>query len=126
MKDRTFWWGASLAFLPALTGAVGVSYSGMAAVNAVWRHMFDHDSPGLLMVVGGIGYGLTIGLLMPLFVFGAAARMIWPVTATRTATGPSSLRRVVEWIGLQILTLPISLGLTFAAYGLPWMFLGAR
>ena len=28
-------------------------------------------------------------------------------------------------MGLQLVTLPISLCLTFAAYGLPWLFLGA-
>jgi hypothetical protein len=98
----------------------------MAAINAVWRLIFSHDSADLFMVAGGIAYGLTVGVLVPIFVFGTAARLIWPAASARTAPSPSSPRQVVGWVGLQILTLPISLGLTFVAYGLPWLFLGVK
>ena len=111
-----------MALLPALVGAFAVSYSGMAASNAVWHLMFDHDVPALLMVVSGLVYGLGVGVLIPIFVFGTAARLIWP----RAVSGRPAPRAVAAWLGLQILTLPLALGLTFAAYGLPWLLLTAR
>ena len=123
MNDKAFWCGASLALVPALAGAVGVSYSGMAAVNAIWRLTFTHDSPGLFMVVGGMAYGLTVGVLVPLFLFGTAARLIWPSAARRLASHPSAVKKSAVGVVLQLLTLPISVCLTFAAYGLPWIFL---
>jgi hypothetical protein len=76
VKDRIFWWGASFALLPTLAGAVGVSYSGMAAINAIWHLVFHRDAPELFMALGGIAYGMAVGVLVPLFLFGTAARLI--------------------------------------------------
>ena len=129
LKERAFWWGASLALLPTLVGAVGVSYSGMAGINAVWRVVFNRDASGLLMVSGGIVYGMSVGVLVPCFLFGATARLIWQLTSHRFAAvlgRASSPTKLAGWIGLQLATIPISLCLTFAAYGLPWLFLGGR
>jgi len=128
LKERAFWWGVSFAFLPTLAGAVGVAYSGLAAINAVWHLVFNRDAPGLLMVLGGIVYGVSVGVLVPCFLFGVAARWTWQLTSHRLApplSRASSRTKVAGWIGLQLLTLPISLCLTFVAYGLPWLFLGS-
>jgi hypothetical protein len=124
MTGRTFWWGASFALLPALAGAPGVSYSGMAAINGAWHLMFNRDAPELCIAPGGIVYGMTAGVLVPLFLFGTAARLLWwPFATPRTAPQPSSWKKVAVWVWLQLLTLPISLCFAFAAGMLPWAFL---
>jgi hypothetical protein len=128
LKERARWWGVSFAFVPTLVGAVGVSYSGMAGINAAWHLLFNRDAPGLLMVLGGIVYGGSVGVLLPCFLFGAAAHLMWQLTSHRLApvlSRASLPAKAAGWMGLQLVTLPISLCLTFAAYGLPWLFLGA-
>ena len=81
LRRPAFWWGASLAFLPTLIGAAGVSYSGMAAMNAIWRLFVDGDAPGVLMVLVGFLYSATIGVVLPCLLYGAAACLTWQLGA---------------------------------------------
>jgi hypothetical protein len=59
------------------------------------------------MVLGGIGYGMTAGVLVPLLLFGTAARLMWwPFAAPRTAPQPSSWKKVAVWVWLQLRRMP--------------------
>lgn len=81
------------------------------------------------MVLGGVLYGLSFGVLLPCLLLGAAGHLTWQLASHRLApllSKASSVTRVTLWIGLQIMTVPISLWLTFVAYVLPWLFLGGR
>lgn len=85
LKRPEFWWGASFALGPALVGSFAVSYSGMAAFNALWPLLFGRESSGILMVFGGILYGAVFGALFPCLLFGAVAHFVWRLTSGRLA-----------------------------------------
>jgi hypothetical protein len=125
--EPAFWWGVSFAVLPALVGAAGVSYSGMAAFGALWRLCGHGEPPGLFIVLGGVLYGAIVGVFAPCLLFGASAWLLWRLASTQLAP---LLRRVLSpgkvavWVCVQVATAPISMVLSFSAYGLPWLFLG--
>lgn len=85
LRRQAFWWGTSVAFLPAFLGFFAVAYSGMAGVNALWHLLMSRDSPGLVMVLGGVLYGLSFGVLLPCLLLGAAGHLTWQLASHRLA-----------------------------------------
>jgi hypothetical protein len=129
LRRAPFWWGASFALLPTLAGAFSVAYSGSAGINVIWHLLVNRDAPGLPMVLGGILYGISLGVLLPCLLFGVTAHLIWQGLSLRLAASlahASSPTKVALWIGLQVTTVPISLCFTFGANLLPWLFLSGR
>jgi hypothetical protein len=85
LKRAPFWWGASFALLPTVAGALGVAYSGVQGISAIWNLVSDRDPPELPILLGGILYGIGLGVLLPYLLFGVAAHLMWQKMSDRHA-----------------------------------------
>jgi len=126
LRERAFWWGISFALLPALAGSVGVAYSGIAAAIQVCEMTLERGCSVTPVVLGGLVYASTVGLLLPCLVFGLSARgLLWrPSDRSAPLLGEASWAvKIGCWLVMQVATLPISLAWALAAAALPWLFL---
>lgn len=91
----------------------------MATVNMLWRLGFGSDAPGVIFVVGGILYGLTLGLGLQCLVLGTFVQIVWRLTSGWL--GPkvpeSAIAKGAIWVVLEVIVLPLSFLMTILAYG---------
>src|SRR5262249_32449817 len=116
LTKSSFWWGASLAALPALAGLPAVWYAGTAVVNVLWRLFLGRDSSEGVALLGGVVYGLTAGLVLQCFVVATAVDTIPQLS---WSPGRSRGRKIISWFVAELVVIPLSVVMTTAAYAAP-------
>ena len=129
LRSDSFRYGMSLALPPAVLGLPAASYAGMATVNMIWRLGFGLDAPGIVFVLGGLLYGLTLGVGLQCLILGTFVHIVWRLTSPwlDSIIPPSAIAKGAIWVVLEIIVLPLSFLMTLMAYGagpalLAWIF----
>jgi hypothetical protein len=125
LRSDSFRYGISLALPPAVLGFPAVSYAGMATVNMIWRLGFGSDAPGIIFAVGGILYGVTLGVGLQCLVLGTFVHIVWRLSSgwLGRKLPASPIAKGAIWVVLELVVLPLSFLMTMLSYGAGPVFL---
>jgi len=126
-SSQPFALGAMLG-LPSVLMLPGAVHAGIAFTNALCRHLTVRDCPLLILTLGGGLYGITRGIVLPVFVLGTLSYVLSRLgngQLTRWFEKASRPRRVFLWVIVLGVGLPGSIVISLLAYGLPILLVGS-